>query len=87
MKLKSMMKWLEKLLKEKQAFQELLPLELKAKGAEKIWGYGQMSIKKAIKETEREIIDLENKPNKTPEDYKRINLLKQQILYVEEYVL
>lgn len=46
-----------------------------------------MSIRKAIKETEREIADLENKPNKTPEDYKRINLLKMQILYVEEYVL
>lgn len=45
------------------------------------------SIKQAIKETKNEIIDLENKPNKTPEDYKRINLLKMQILYVEEYVL
>ncbi len=45
------------------------------------------SIKQAIKDTKNEIIDLENKPNKTPEDYKRINLLKMQILYVEEYVL
>ncbi len=44
-------------------------------------------IKDAIKETKHEIVDLENKQNKTPEDYKRINLLKMQILYVEEYVL
>lgn len=44
-------------------------------------------IKQAIKETKNEIIDLESKPNKTEDDYKRINLLKMQILYVEEYVL
>jgi len=45
------------------------------------------TIQQAIKETRNEIIDLENKPNKTPEDYKRILMLKNQILYVEEYVL
>lgn len=44
-------------------------------------------LRKAIKEVEREIIDLENKPNKSEEDYKRINLLKLQILYVEVYEL
>lgn len=44
------------------------------------------AIKDAIKETKKEIVDLESKPNKTEEDLKRINMLKVQIWYVEEYV-
>ena len=53
-----------------------------------MWGYGkQMSIRKCLKETKKEIIDLENKPNKTEEDWKRINTLKMQVWYVEEYIL
>ena len=50
-------------------------------------GITNMELRKAIKETKREIIDLENKKDKTEEDYKRINLLKLQIWYVEEYIL
>lgn len=46
-----------------------------------------MSIRKALKEAKKEITNLENKPNKTKEDLNRINLLKVQVWYVEEYVL